>query len=185
MMGSLRSVAGPSLVKFYRVCFNRKTSILFLAVAGVLAGPANGLAQEVERLTPLPVINAALDFRDNRVLDLKSSSDGSFELVALPPDETVAIALAVPASLAGKILIVGALDGGTISVAQDESLTVSDKGLITFSFNAGPNPGTYRVVVQTGDSEDDHWRLSFSVPNPTDAAANPAALQSQPVSTED
>lgn len=181
-MGSLGSVAGPSLFKFYRIRFNRKTSILLLTFAGVFAGPTTGIAQEVERLTPLPVINAALDFSNNRVLDLKSDSDGSFELVALASGETVAVAIGLPTSLSGNTLSVERLDGGTVSVGQDESLTVSDKGVVTFSFTPGTGPGIYRLILRNG--EDDHWQLSFSVPNPADADTNPAALQPQPVSTD-
>jgi hypothetical protein len=140
-------------------------------------------AQDVQRLTPEPAIKAFLDFADDKTLDLASNREGEFALVALPPDETVAVAAALPPSLAGKTLTAEPFDGGTVTVGKDESLTVSDKGLVTFSFNAGTNPGTYRLILRNG--EDDHWQFSFSVPNPADATANPAAVQAQPAAQAD
>lgn len=133
--------------------------------------PAN--AQEVLPLTPPASIAAHLAFPGDRALDLQSA-EGVFELVELQPGETVSITATFPTVLSSQTLAIEALDGGEVTVGEGQSLTVSAEGVVSFSFNAGTAPGTYRVAIRNGD---ERWDLPFSIPNLANPDANPGAVQ--------
>lgn len=170
--GLVRMCAGLSLEYFFKY-FIRKRSFLFPVMVFFVA---SGNAQEVRRLAQPPIAAAALDFPRNRVLDVVSNQDGLFELVELAPGETVSVAIGFPTSFLGKTFSAEPLDGGTVIVGTRESLTASAEGLIAFSFNAGRNPGIYRLILRAGP---DSWLFSFSVPNLKDVTASPKALQAR------
>jgi len=85
-----------------------------------------------------------------------------FSPVAVLAGERVTIQLSLPARFANTLLAVQPLDGGRAS----GKVVIQADGRATLAFEAGAQPGLYRLLLVTGDKS---ATLQFSVPNP----ANP------------
>ena len=77
--------------------------------------------------------------------------------------DTAAIKLQFATALAGTPVIIQALDGGTVTLA-DPSTTVATDGTTAFQFQVADQPGLYRVLVIAGGTVS---MVQFSVPAPT------------------
>lgn len=88
------------------------------------------------------------------------STAGRFAPVALNPLETAAIKLQFAATLVGKPVIIQALDGGGLGLAADSAAIALD-GTTSFQFQAGDQPGAYRVLVIAGGTAS---MVQFEVP---------------------
>jgi hypothetical protein len=82
--------------------------------------------------------------------------------VAVLAGERVTVQLRLPARFANTFLAVQPLDGGRAS----DDVVIQADGRATLAFEAGAQPGLYRLLLVTGDKS---ATLQFSVPNP----ANP------------
>jgi len=85
-----------------------------------------------------------------------------FSPVAILAGERVTVQLRLPARFANKLLAVQTLDGGRAT----DDVVIQGDGQAALAFEAGAQPGLYRILLSTGDNA---ATLQFSVPNP----ANP------------
>lgn len=93
-----------------------------------------------------------------------------FGLLAIRPHETVNIQVQFAVEAAGASLLVHALDGGEARTPQ--APTVAADGTASFQFQAGAQPGLYRIVISgVGDS-----LLQFWVPDPKNPNGDPPVL---------
>jgi hypothetical protein len=70
-------------------------------------------------------------------------------------------------SLAGRPVVIQALDGGTLGI--NGSTAIDQDGNLTFPFQCGEQPGLYRVSVVVdveGNREPPGALVQFQVPNP-------------------
>ena len=81
------------------------------------------------------------------------SQDGRIDRIGLRPGQTVAIKLKFKGKKTGQPLSVSSLDGGELS--GRDSLSLSSDGNAQFSYQGGPAPGLYRLLVQIGAEE--YW----------------------------
>jgi hypothetical protein len=96
------------------------------------------------------------------------AANAKFQLVKVRASESVAIALPLPPGAVAASLQTIALDGGT--VVPGASIT---NGAAAISFQAGTQPGLYRLLVNGAGPT---VTLQFWVPNPQNPAANPAVV---------
>ena len=92
--------------------------------------------------------------------------------VGLSPGQTVNVALKFPGKGAGESVVVGALDGGTLTA--QEGLATSSEGTVQFAYQGGTTPGRYRVLAQIAGQ--DYW-LEFYVLDTTNPSKNPARVR--------
>lgn len=150
---------------------------LLLAWSFLLTLSATTVSAQSIALPPPPVVvdtrpSATFTFGDATQVVTRSST-GRFRLVGLHPNETVDVALLFPVisrrSSAGPL----SLDGGKIiSVSTSPTAT---GGLALIRFQAGGQPGFYRVLVPGFGAS---TRLQFWVtdPNNPNAAMNAMVL---------
>jgi hypothetical protein len=111
---------------------------------------------------------ATVSFADRSSVQSRAAS-GKFQLVALHPSESVNIALRVSAA-SGAAMSVRVLDGGgvvgpsTVSVANGEA---------SVGFQAGSQPGLYRVLVEGSGTK---ALFQFWVSSAADPAGRPPVL---------
>ena len=97
---------------------------------------------------------------------------GIFELVAVQPDQTVQVTIQYPATQALQTVLAETLDGGTITFPAGGSVT-SAQGTLTFTFQAGHDPGLNQVSLRQGVQE---LGLQFWVIDTQNPLNNPPAL---------
>jgi hypothetical protein len=91
-------------------------------------------------------------------------------VVEIGAGETANIQLTLPQRLANTFVVVQALDGGTVT----ESATIAADGSGSIAFQAGAQPGLYRVLLSArGKSA----MVRFWVPNGEDSTVNQPALK--------
>jgi hypothetical protein len=107
---------------------------------------------------------ASILFPDGRTLPMVSQ-DGKFPLVIGYAGQTVSVQCRISAALLAR-LIIQPLDGGTLT-----TLPPAADGTTLLQFQAGTQPGLYRILVILGDRS---VTLQFWVPIPNDD--NPPVL---------
>jgi hypothetical protein len=85
-----------------------------------------------------------ITLENGEVIQDDDSSTGTFEPVIVDAGATPDVALQFPTSLTNKPVVVGALDGGTLSA---NSATIDANGNLSFSFQVTDQPGVHRVIV--------------------------------------
>lgn len=103
---------------------------------------------------PVPTVPPAPDLRPSATFTFSDGTQittqtttGRFRLVGLHANETVDIALQFPAGVPGTSLMAQPLDGGTILSFSIANGTVASRGLALMRFQAGSQPGLYRVHI--------------------------------------
>jgi hypothetical protein len=110
---------------------------------------------------------ATIVFGDASVAQPRAANS-KFQLVKVRTNESVAIALPVPPGATDASLQAIALDGGRIMTGA--SVT---NGVVAISFQAGAQPGLYRVLVSGAGPT---VTLQFWVPALQETAVNPAVI---------
>jgi hypothetical protein len=126
--------------------------------------------------TPTP---AAVDPRPSATFTFSDATQikthgtrGRFRLVGLHLNEVVNIVVQFPTQWANTPLTLQALDGGNLS-AQPANAVIAADGTVSFQFQAGNQPGLYRVaVIGAGGNS----TLSFWAVDPATSQANPAVV---------
>lgn len=149
---------------------------LVLVIGGLLAFSPSALAQD----DPPPVVSRAL----SATVDYGNDADGNdisfqpakqgvdFVQLGLHPGQTVTITVKFPVELAGQLILVEPLDGGSATI-PDDGLYVADDGTVTFPFQAISTPGAYRIGVH---QPDDQNVIHFWVIDTENPENNPADL---------
>jgi hypothetical protein len=104
-------------------------------------------------------------------------SDYNLGRAGLSPEQSVTVTLQFPRQQAGQKVIVSSLDGGALSLPEDDKssdLFVREDGIAPFQFHAGHQPGLYRVIVRLGTAL---YHLEFYVVDLQNTARNPPRLQ--------
>ena len=109
---------------------------------------------------PLPAPSAVITFASGQAIRGHSST-GRFEAVSLNPLETASIKLQFTTTFASTPVVVQALDGGSLGLT-DQSATIGLDGATSFQFQAGAQPGLYRILVIANGSVS---IVQFSVPS--------------------
>jgi hypothetical protein len=109
-----------------------------------------------------PVLSDVIPFTKGQGIRGHSQA-GRFPPVALNRLERASIKLQFAATMAGKPVIIQALDGGGLGLTADSAAIALD-GTTSFQFQAGDQPGLYRVLVIAGGSS--VGMVQFEVPNP-------------------
>jgi hypothetical protein len=105
--------------------------------------------------------------KDDQIIQDDTNSTGTFETVTVEPGATSDVKLWFPISFASTSVALQALDGGALS---NNSATVDQTGMLTFSFQVTNQPGVYRVIVIDPNAGQDSTHIvgmvRFEVPNP-------------------
>ncbi|PYK09191.1 MAG: hypothetical protein DME65_12565 [Verrucomicrobia bacterium] len=107
-----------------------------------------------------------------RVIQDDNSPTGRFEPVTVNQWSTSNVGLQFSASLANQVVLVEALDGGTLGI-EGESATIHANGTLSFPFQVTDQSGVYRVVVINPAGGDDGTAVvaalvQLEVPAPVD-----------------
>lgn len=116
--------------------------------------------------------SAAITFADAKSLKVKSKGD-RFGLVGVNAGETVNVQLQFSPTLATSSIVIQALDGGVVPASDQENAVGAD-GKASMRFQAGTQPGLYRVLMNVGGTIS---TLQFWVADATSPAANPPVLK--------
>jgi hypothetical protein len=108
-----------------------------------------------------PALSDVITFAKGQEIRGRSTA-GRFPAVALNRLETASIKLQFAATMAGTPVIIQALDGGELGLAADSAAIALD-GTTSFQFQAGHQPGAYRVLVIAAGTVS---MVQFEVPNP-------------------
>jgi hypothetical protein len=92
------------------------------------------------------------------------SEDGVVPMLMVRPNQTVPVTLQFPTTAAGMLVATSPLDGGQIGGGN---LVVLSTGRAVFTFNPGPLPGRYRVLVNMPGQQ---YLLEFYVVDPNQAS---------------
>ena len=96
------------------------------------------------------------------------SIDGRFRLVGMHLNEVVTVVVQFPAGWATALLAIQALDGGHV-FPQTAQTVIAAGGITSFQFQAGNQPGLYRIsMIGAGGSS----TLNFWVADPANSQAN-------------
>ncbi|MEN3369490.1 MAG: hypothetical protein V7609_1633 [Verrucomicrobiota bacterium] len=106
--------------------------------------PAPTIAPAVVIAAAQP-LTASIAFANATEIKTRASSSGRFQLVGINPREVVDIAVDFPASLPSTSITAQSLDGGKIvGPPKDVGKGV---GATSIRFQAGDQPGLYRVLI--------------------------------------
>lgn len=95
----------------------------------------------------------------------------------LSPEQIVTVTLQFPRQQAGQLVSVSSLDGGAVSLLEDDkssALFVSEDGTAPFQFHAGHQPGLYRLIIMFGAA---FYDLEFYVLDFQNTQRNPPRVQ--------
>lgn len=104
-------------------------------------------------------------------------SDYMLGRAGLSPEQLVTVTLQFPRQQAGQLLGVSSLDGGALSLLEEDKssgLFVREDGTALFQFHAGHQPGLYRLVIMSGAA---FYHLEFYVLDPQNTQRNPPRVQ--------
>ena len=135
---------------------------------GQIAAPS---APPLNKLLPDAIANIALGGNKSVTANC---FQGLFDRVGLQPNQVVSLSVQLPAALAGRQIIIESLDGGLVS---DTAATVATDGALALQFQAGSQPGMYRVNLRSGPLA---LGLEFYVLDPTQPENNPAVINPSP-----
>jgi hypothetical protein len=126
---------------------------LMVFVFCLIALPLPGQAPQ------LPPVSATITFANGGSITIASNDQQIFSSVDILSGEAPNIQLQLPSSFVNTPVGIEPLDGG---FAPDE-LQVAQDGSAGFVFQAGAQPGLYRIVLATAHTS---VLLQFTVPNP-------------------
>ena len=149
--------------------FNAACVALFAALC--LAGP-NLCAQSPPSPEEDVSANAVIVSASGKARRLRGQAD-YIGRAGLRAHQLVSVAVRFSSSRAAQPVLISTLDGGRI-VASKKDLSVSAEGTVDFKFQAGSEPGLYRVLVQAGVDE---YRLEFYVLNTQHPEKNPPRVR--------
>jgi hypothetical protein len=81
----------------------------------------------------------------------ETSEQAIVPTVKVLSDQALAITLQFPSAKVGAPVMIWTYDGGQISGIDNP--VVPEHGVVSFTFQTGDAPGTYRVLVQVGDEQ--------------------------------
>lgn len=160
--------------------WSRILLIRLIALNALFLCTTHGQSPQPSGATP-PVLRtnesaaAVITFTNGASLKVRSGKSRNFPLVAANPGETVGIQVRFPANLSGGTFVAQALDGGTVSTAQQSS-SVAPDGTSSIQFQVPTRPGLYRVLLNGGGAIN---TLKFCVSDPQNPSADRAALRPQ------
>jgi hypothetical protein len=128
-------------------------------------------APPLNKLVPDAIANIALGGNKNVTANC---FQGLFDRVGLQPNQVVSLSVQLPVALAGRQIIIESLDGGLVS---GTSATVAIDGTLALQFQAGSQPGRYRINLRSGPLL---LGLEFYVLDPTQPENNPAVINPGP-----
>ena len=114
----------------------------------------------ISAATMAPAPSDVITFATGQAIQGHSTA-GRFAPVTLNPLATAAIQLQFPTTSASTPVVIQALDGGTVG-STNQSATIGLDGTISFQFQAGKQPGLYRVLVIANGTAS---MVQFSVPS--------------------
>ncbi|MEN3367884.1 MAG: hypothetical protein V7609_27 [Verrucomicrobiota bacterium] len=132
--------------------------------------PAPTVAPAVAIAAAQP-LTASISFANATEIKTRASSSGRFQLVGLNSREVVRIAVDFPTTLASASITAQPLDGGKIVGPPRDVGKGAEAGSIRFQ--AGDQPGLYRVLITAGGSRS---ILQFWVADPNNPKAEPPVL---------
>ena len=113
---------------------------------------------------------AAITFANAGSLTLHRTRTG-FPMIGLNANEAVTINLQFPQTIAGALIAIQPLDGGSVT---GQNALVAVDGKTSFQFQAASQPGLYRVLFNANGKPS---MFRFWVANPNNPAANPPTLR--------
>jgi hypothetical protein len=142
----------------------KKTKLVVLTASVCLGSCCIATGQ-----APVAQSDQITDGETQEIIQADSSSTGSFESVTVDANANSDVKLQFPVGLAGKIVAVGELDGGTLTGGGGTTSIAAD-GSLSFSFQASDQPGVHRVIVIDPNAADDSPYIigivQFEVPPP-------------------
>ncbi len=125
--------------------------VVVAAAAGLLGFSSTLRAQSSDGTEGIVsrALAATVDY-GNDTLFQPAKHGTDFEQLGLLPGQVLTITFQFPVELAGQVIIVDPLDGGTVS-APEEGAIVGADGNVTFQFQAGDAVGACRLAVHRPD----------------------------------
>lgn len=149
---------------------NTKNILLAAAIAITWLSPKTLLAQSTPDI-PVSVLVTSASGAERQL----PGSDYNLGRAGLGPEQLVTVTLLFPQDTKGQPVSVSSLDGGSLSSVDGASdLKVSEDGTAPFQFQAGHQPGLYRLVVMFGAA---FYHLEFYVLDPQNTQRNPPRVQ--------
>ena len=112
----------------------------------------------VRAQAPAPVL-ATITFADGQSATVGSTGQQTFLPIDILPGEALGIELRLPVNFVNTPVALQPMDGGF----APEEIEIAQDGSTNFAFQAGTQPGLYRILLATRNSS---VLLQFSVPNP-------------------
>lgn len=103
-----------------------------------------------------PVAQSDQITQGGHIIQDDDSSTGTFTPVSVDGFTTSDVTLQFSASLAGKPVVIQALDGGTLSATSG---AIDTNGNLAFSFQVSDQPGIHRVIVIDPNADDDSLHI--------------------------
>jgi hypothetical protein len=119
---------------------------------------------------PQTATKAAITFANAGSLTLHSTQTG-FPMIGLNANEAVTIELQFPQTIAGTLIAIQPLDGGSVT---GQNTLIAVDGKTSFQFRAASQPGLYRVLFNANGKPS---LFRFWVADPNNPAANPPTLR--------
>jgi hypothetical protein len=126
---------------------------LCLAAVGMICFPTGKLCAQSDSRP-----SATITFANGASITVRNNH-AKFRRIGVASGETINIALQLPLQFAGASLVAQALDGGIV----DDQVAVAADGTTSLAFQAGVQPGLYRLLLSIGEKR---ATLQFWVPNP-------------------
>jgi hypothetical protein len=147
--------------------------IAVLALASVLFAFSTFARAQNDQESPIVsrAVSATVDYgNDNVFVPAKHAIE--FDRLGVQPGTTVTVTVQFPVELAGQLILVDPLDGGSVNV-PDEGLFIGNDGTVTFQFQSGSQFGAARVAVH---QPDDSNYVKFWVVDPDHPENTPPDL---------
>lgn len=109
--------------------------------------------------TAPPPVSATITFANGGSITVGSNDQQIFNPIDILPGEALGIALQLPSGFVNTPVGMQPMDGGF----APEEIEIAQDGSTAFVFQAGSQPGLYRILLRTLDSS---VLLQFTVPNP-------------------
>lgn len=103
-------------------------------------------------------VSARITFANGESISISSNSDQMFPPIETLAGETLGVQLQLPPTFVNTPVGLAALDGGFVP----EEIQVATDGSAAFAFQAGAQPGLYRIILNTATTS---TMLEFVVPN--------------------
>jgi len=124
---------------------------LALIASGLFGFSSSLTAQDNEEPQPIVsrAISATVDYGNDAIFQ-PTKHDPDFDRLGLRPQQLVTITVQFPVDLAGQVILVDPLEGGSLTVPE-EGVFIGVDGNITFQFQGGDAFGACRLAVHQPD----------------------------------